>query len=182
MLTSRIVSPRELVSSNLYINPSISSIFHIPSKHPQEIASKFSISQVLKFSISQILFKHSRHSSFNPLRIKDLCIQAIEWVYARTSIGFSTFKISLHTFKLLCCIFFHDLQRYISSTYIQQGFRFHFDFLSRVFEVESKLLHLHIWLHSKFKSIFIDLHYFMLDRSLLLASILFQSFQFKVNS
>lgn len=50
---------------------------------------------------------------------------------------------------------------YLKNIHLRM-FLFQFDFLSRILEVESKLLHLHTLSHSKFKSIFIDLYYFML--------------------
>lgn len=111
--------------SNPFINLSIFSIFRISSSSVQ--ASTGSHAQAFKFSS---VLQEFKAFNLSPLKIKDSCIQAIEGFYARSSI--LTFKISLHIFKILFCIFYiHPLKIYIhvhaflwniSSTFIDEGF------------------------------------------------------------
>lgn len=94
------------------------------------------------------------------LKINNSSIQAIEEVYARSLIAFQHSRSLLIYFKIICCIIYfyplkiyihlHSFLRKISSTFIYEGFGFTLISFPRVFEVESSLLHLHTWLHSKF--------------------------------
>ena len=86
----------------------------------------------LKCTKNQVI----KHSSFlqgiqviSPLKIKDSCIRSIEGVYTRSCIAFSTFKTCLHTFKvpLLHLLhsssqYLHSFIRWVSSTFIHEGF------------------------------------------------------------